>query len=103
MLPCPHRTDRLTDEEVDGVWGPGRHGPGNNLFVFVDVPAGHHLELSAEMEMLHDDRGTSAARRWEPGAEQRQPLGRPAREVAPHDRSELSRVWLHPPGRSVLA
>ena len=66
MLPCPHRTDRLTDEEVDVVWGPGRHVPGNNLFVFVDVPAGHHIEPSAEMEMLHDDRVSYAARRWEP-------------------------------------
>ncbi|MEU0510853.1 MULTISPECIES: VOC family protein [Amycolatopsis] len=58
--------DRLTDEGVDVVWGPGRHGPGNNLFVFFDDPAGNHVELSAEMEKFHDDRVTYVPRRWDP-------------------------------------
>ncbi|GAA3581319.1 VOC family protein [Amycolatopsis ultiminotia] len=58
--------DRLTEQEVDVVWGPGRHGPGNNLFVFFDDPAGNHVELSAEMEKFHDDRVTYVPRRWEP-------------------------------------
>ena len=58
--------DRLTDENVEVAWGPGRHGPGNNLFVFFDDPAGNHIELSAEMEKFHDDRATYVARRWEP-------------------------------------
>jgi catechol 2,3-dioxygenase-like lactoylglutathione lyase family enzyme len=58
--------DRLTDEDVRITWGPGRHGPGNNLFVFFDDPAGHHIELSAEMERFHDDRVEYTVRRWEP-------------------------------------
>lgn len=58
--------DRLTDEGVAVTWGPGRHGPGNNLFVFFDDPAGNHVELSAEMEKFHDDRVTYVPRRWEP-------------------------------------
>lgn len=58
--------DRLTDEEVDVVWGPGRHGPGNNLFIFFDDPAGNHIELSAEMEKFHDDRVEYTPRRWDP-------------------------------------
>lgn len=58
--------DRLTEEGVDVVWGPGRHGPGNNLFVFFDDPAGHHIELSAEMEKFHDDRVVYSTRRWDP-------------------------------------
>jgi catechol 2,3-dioxygenase len=58
--------DRLTDEGVDVTWGPGRHGPGNNLFIFFDDPAGNHIELSAELERFHDDRVTYAVRRWEP-------------------------------------
>ncbi len=57
--------DRLTDEDVDVAWGPGRHGPGNNLFVFFDDPAGNHIELSAEMEKFHDDRATYVPRSWE--------------------------------------
>ncbi|GAA4782950.1 VOC family protein [Actinomycetospora chlora] len=58
--------DRLTEEGVPVSWGPGRHGPGNNLFVFFDDPAGHHIELSAEMEKFHDDRVVYTPRRWEP-------------------------------------
>ena len=58
--------DRLTDEGVDVAWGPGRHGPGNNLFIFFDDPAGNHIELSAELERFHDDRVGYAVRRWEP-------------------------------------
>ncbi|MFC8381838.1 VOC family protein [Nocardia sp. NPDC057272] len=58
--------DRLTDENVEVTWGPGRHGPGNNLFVFFDDPAGNHIELSAEMEKFHDDRVTYVPRRWRP-------------------------------------
>jgi catechol 2,3-dioxygenase-like lactoylglutathione lyase family enzyme len=58
--------DRLTDDGVDVAWGPGRHGPGNNLFVFFDDPAGNHVELSAEMERFHDDRVAYVPRHWEP-------------------------------------
>lgn len=58
--------DRLTDLDVVVQWGPGRHGPGNNLFVFFDDPAGNHVELSAEMEKFHDDRVVYAPRRWTP-------------------------------------
>lgn len=58
--------DRLTDLDVPVAWGPGRHGPGNNLFVFFDDPAGNHIELSAEMEKFHDDRVEYVTRRWTP-------------------------------------
>jgi catechol 2,3-dioxygenase-like lactoylglutathione lyase family enzyme len=58
--------DRLTEQGVDVVWGPGRHGPGNNLFAFFDDPAGNHVELSAEMEQFHDDRVDYTPRRWAP-------------------------------------
>lgn len=58
--------DRLTDLDVMVQWGPGRHGPGNNLFVFFDDPAGTHIELSAEMEKFHDDRVAYTPRRWTP-------------------------------------
>jgi catechol 2,3-dioxygenase len=58
--------DRLTELDVPVSWGPGRHGPGNNLFVFFDDPAGNHLELSAEMEKFHDDRVEYVPRQWKP-------------------------------------
>src|SRR5579872_2948837 len=37
-------------------WGPGRHGPGNNLFVFVHDPEGNWVEISAELERVSPDR-----------------------------------------------
>ena len=51
------------------AWGPGRHGPGNNLFIIFVDPAGHRVELSAEMERYWDDRSTQVPRNWEPKAE----------------------------------
>ena len=60
--------DRLTAQGVDVTWGPGRHGPGNNLFIMFDDPAGNHLELSAEMEQFHDEQADHPVRRWRPVA-----------------------------------
>jgi catechol 2,3-dioxygenase len=57
--------DRLTDLGVAVQWGPGRHGPGNNLFLFFDDPDGNHVELSAEMERFFDDRARYEPRLWD--------------------------------------
>lgn len=60
--------DRLTDLGVDVQWGPGRHGPGNNLFLFLNDPSGNRIELSAEMEKFRS--GVEyAPRRWQPTAD----------------------------------
>lgn len=37
-------------------WGPGRHGPGDNLFVFIHDPDGNWVEISAELEHVEPDR-----------------------------------------------
>lgn len=57
--------DRLADLGVAVRWGPGRHGPGNNLFIFFEDPDGNHIELSAEMERFWDDRATYVPRIWD--------------------------------------
>jgi catechol 2,3-dioxygenase-like lactoylglutathione lyase family enzyme len=36
-------------------WGPGRHGVGNNLFLFVLDPDGRMVEISAELDLLPND------------------------------------------------
>jgi hypothetical protein len=36
------------------MWGPGRHGPGNNLFAFIEDPDGNWIEVSAELEVVCD-------------------------------------------------
>lgn len=50
--------DHFAAEHVPLKWGPGRHGPGNNLFVFIHDPEGNWLELSAELEVVAKDRPT---------------------------------------------
>ncbi len=46
--------DRMGSRRIPLMWGPGRHGPGNNLFVFVEDPDGNWIEISAELEVVHD-------------------------------------------------
>jgi catechol 2,3-dioxygenase len=49
--------DHLAGKGISLMWGPGRHGPGNNLFVFVVDPDGNWIEISAELEVVHDRPG----------------------------------------------
>lgn len=60
--------DELAARDVPLTWGPGRHGPGNNLFVMFDDPAGNHIELSCEMERYRDDVAEYVPREWAPAA-----------------------------------
>lgn len=56
--------DELAARDVRITWGPGRHGPGNNLFVFFDDPAGNRIELSCEMERFWDETVDYRGRTW---------------------------------------
>ena len=44
--------DHFATMRVPIWWGPGRHGPGNNLFAMVRDPDGNRIELSAEIEHM---------------------------------------------------
>ena len=46
--------DRLEKKGIQLKWGPGRHGPGNNLFIFIEDPDTNWIEISAELETIHD-------------------------------------------------
>jgi catechol-2,3-dioxygenase len=37
------------------VWGPGRHGPGNNLFVYFDDPGGTMVEIYANLVQIENE------------------------------------------------
>ncbi len=52
--------DSFAARHVRIQWGPGRHGPGNNLFIFVHDPDGNWVELSAELEVVARDRPEQA-------------------------------------------
>lgn len=44
--------DHLATLEIKLWWGPGRHGPGNNLFFMIQDPNGYKIELSSELEVV---------------------------------------------------
>ncbi len=47
--------DHLSTLSIKLWWGPGRHGPGNNLFFMIEDPQGYLIEVSAELEVMPDD------------------------------------------------
>ena len=44
--------DHFSELRIPIIWGAGRHGAGNNLFIFVEDPDGNKPEISAEIERL---------------------------------------------------
>ena len=53
--------DHMSDHCIKLWWGPGRHGPGNNLFFMVEDPDGYKVEISAELENMDDG---APVRQW---------------------------------------
>jgi len=47
--------DFMAARRIKLWWGPGRHGPGNNLFFMIKDPQGYLLEISAELEIVPDE------------------------------------------------
>lgn len=45
----------LTREGTSCVWGPGRHGPGRNIFTYYADPAGVFIEYYAELEQVEEE------------------------------------------------
>jgi len=64
-------SDQLSSRGIPIAWGPGRHGPGANLFIMVRDPDGNWIEVSAELEQVAAERppgvwqsGPEVANRW---------------------------------------
>lgn len=49
---------RLRKAGFETVWGPGRHGPGGNVFAYFVDPVGNVIEYTAELLVIDDE--------WEP-------------------------------------
>ncbi|MEV8634103.1 VOC family protein [Streptosporangium sp. NPDC051023] len=45
----------LRHQGVTPLWGPGRHGPGNNTFSYFADPAGLVCEYTSEVEQVQED------------------------------------------------
>ncbi|MBV9230136.1 MAG: VOC family protein [Chloroflexi bacterium] len=56
--------DHLSRHQVPLLWGPGRHGAGNDLFLRYADAEGIHIELSAEIQHYYDRDVTTPPRLW---------------------------------------
>ncbi|WP_433786193.1 VOC family protein [Actinomycetospora sp. CA-101289] len=54
--------DHLARHSYRLHWGPGRHGPGHNLFTYHRDPDGNVVELFTQIDVVHDE----AKGYWEP-------------------------------------
>lgn len=55
---------RMRDAGTDPVWGPGRHGPGNNVFAYFIAPFGAVIEFSTATNLVDDDYPTGTPDDW---------------------------------------
>jgi 2,3-dihydroxy-p-cumate/2,3-dihydroxybenzoate 3,4-dioxygenase len=60
---------RMRDAGFGMVWGPGRHGPGNNVFSYFIAPFGAVIEYTAEVSEVdeHYKVGGPEDWKWSPG------------------------------------
>jgi 2,3-dihydroxy-p-cumate/2,3-dihydroxybenzoate 3,4-dioxygenase len=55
---------RLKDAGIQTFWGPGRHGPGNNVFAYFVAPFGAALEYTAEVQRVGPSYKTGTPKDW---------------------------------------
>jgi catechol-2,3-dioxygenase len=70
--------ESLGRSEHKVVWGPGRHGPGHNVFTYHHDPDGTRVELFTELDLMLDERlGYFEPRPWHADAPQRPKVWEP--------------------------
>ena len=55
---------RLRDHALAPAWGPGRHGPGDNVFAYFIAPFGAVVEFSTAVNSVPADYKTGAPEDW---------------------------------------
>lgn len=55
---------RLRDHGMAPSWGPGRHGPGDNVFAYFIAPFGPVVEFSTAVEQIPEDYRVGAPEDW---------------------------------------
>jgi catechol 2,3-dioxygenase-like lactoylglutathione lyase family enzyme len=60
---------RLKDAGMEPAWGPGRHGPGNNVFAYYVAPFGAVLEYTSEIQRIDGSYRVGGPEdwKWPPG------------------------------------
>ena len=93
---------RARGQEPD--WGPGRHGPGNNIFCYYKDPAGYVVEFSSDLEYIENEATHEPAvwRRVPATADRWGTAGAPSAEVRKAMAGDPDPGWaakaLTPPG-----
>lgn len=55
---------RLKDAGCPWIWGPGRHGPGNNVFAYFMAPFGACIEYTSEISRIDDSYPVGTPDSW---------------------------------------
>lgn len=64
--------DLLHHHDLDLIWGPGRHGPGHNIYTYHLNPDGFTIEMFAELDVMSNEaNGYFDARPWHTDSPQR--------------------------------
>jgi catechol-2,3-dioxygenase len=56
--------DHLAKHGYSLAWGPGRHGPGHNVYTYHAGPDGHYVELFTQVDIMNEELGAFEPRPW---------------------------------------
>lgn len=56
--------DHLAKQDIRLYWGPGRHGPGHNIFTYHRDPDGNVIELFTQIDVWNEAGGYFEPRPW---------------------------------------
>jgi catechol 2,3-dioxygenase len=84
----------MRDAGVEMVWGPGRHGPGNNVFSYFIAPFGAIIEYTAEVSEVDDNSKVGGPEDWKWPAGRIDQWGVSAKDVARTSAAERSFCFL---------
>jgi 2,3-dihydroxy-p-cumate/2,3-dihydroxybenzoate 3,4-dioxygenase len=84
---------RLRDAGYPCVWGPGRHGPGNNVFGYFVGPHGGLVEYTAEVSRVGEDYRVGAPEDWKWPQGRIDHWGVSVKDTARTDAAERAFTW----------
>ena len=74
--------DFLGGKNIPLIWGPGRHGPGHNIYTYHRNPDDQIIELFAELDkMLDEELGYFEPRPWHRDRPQKPKVWEQARDI----------------------
>jgi catechol 2,3-dioxygenase-like lactoylglutathione lyase family enzyme len=84
---------RLRDAGYACVWGPGRHGPGNNVFGYFVGPHGGLVEYTSEVSEAGDDYRVGSPEDWKWPQGRIDHWGVSVKDTARTDAAERAYTW----------